>query len=190
MLDIKVSPDEIWEFFQVNKDRLSNEMYLIAEDDLDCIEVYVAAEKGLPYFTVEVDGDITFKEPTVSELDAVKTYQKILKGIGQSSKESRNKGSEDEFDLPFEESDIDIAIERNDEIHMAAYDYLSILLQEDPEAFGFDLDEIETFTLTIEKMLLDNFAILVEHPKMNEEGTKVLSQYSIDFDEDDFDQVL
>lgn len=184
MLDIKVTPEEIWEFLNANQKRLLDEMFLVAEDDTNCIEVYVTFENTVSYFKVYIFDEVILEEPVVSSKDAMQTYYKIISRFDYDKK-----GSEDKNKIDDEGLDFDEALERIDEIEMAAYDYLTTLLQAPPEDFGMDLQEIDDFSIEVEKLLLNTFGILVDHPRLDENSEKVISKYSIEFNEDEFEYV-
>lgn len=197
-VDIHVPADAVWEFFQESKNRLSNEMVLIAENTDTEYAVYLTEENDLPVLAVAKGDEKTeYKEPCVSEDDcatvAKKFYTRYLFPVMITD------GKYVPEDIPDEEDDDetwmdmeDIMYERNDELRLAMADFLAIVLQEGDndgtnvlEAYGYEaVDEILDGVL---KELSDDYGFRIYRPMIvtEESGCEVFTEFP--YDEYDID---
>jgi len=146
---IYIQAGDLWSYFVQNKATLEDTMHLVATDEGSGIEIYLTEDGEYPYFVVELNDTIEYEEDTVSQTDAENTYQRILRFY-----------LPDDDDYPFDESDL----ERMDEIHEAAIEFLTVLLECDPEEACIDETDIENFVSYSEEYLAEVHGFSVRHP--------------------------
>lgn len=151
-----VSSGDIRKFYDENRFALKDEYRLVAEDDDVGVEVYITEENGHPYFTVEVDGTVEYEAQASSETEIETVYAQLLNLYISED------GEED-----FSEEDL----ERISEINSATYDYLSVLLECEPESC-FDDDCIDEIVSSVEELLCDVYGLSVRHPTAD--GNRVI----------------
>lgn len=139
-VNIHVPADEVWSFFQKNKDRLKEEMVAIAENDDTDYAVYLTEDYGYPtFFVCKGDADPEYEEGAISADDCSKTaekcYSQYLFPVFVNSQKSilggDNEAVEEEEDNVQEVQDI--MYEREDELRMALCDFLQVVLLDDEE---------------------------------------------------------
>lgn len=123
-----VEPHDVWEFFLSNEERLSNELVVIAEDESRDIEVCMTEDGSFPMFIVLDGSEVQDKcwglnkESTENALKEI--YDKI----------STDEDVSNEYVEPNDEVEIfrgdyeDKIYEREDELYLAAADFLSVVL--------------------------------------------------------------
>lgn len=152
-----VSVGEIRKFYNENRFALQSEYRLVADEAEVGAEVYITEEEGLPYFTVEVDGIVEYESKASSEAEIEKVYSQLL-------------------NLYICETDSDEVLDAEDldrlgEIHSATIDYLSVLLECEPDEC-FDDDCIEEIASAFEEYLYDAYGFSIRHPIVD--GDKVI----------------
>lgn len=150
-----ISVEEIRKFYNENRLSLQKEYRLVANQEEAGIEIYLTEENGFPYFTVEMEGGVEYEASASSELEIEKVYAQLLNLYI----------CEDEEDFGVDD------LERIDEINTATYDYLSTLLECDPENC---LDEscIEEIASLVEEILYNVYGLSVRHP--TEDGERII----------------
>ena len=145
-----VTSDELWDYFSENREALAKEYQMIASDEEQGVEIYLAEDRGFPCFSVEVDGEEVYTIETYSCLDAEKTYDQLL----------------DMYVYPDVSGyeDIESANDRAQEVTCAVEDMLWILLEEDPLSAGISLQDIDEIAFLIEQYLFDQYGLSVRHP--------------------------
>jgi len=53
-----ITVDELWEYFSEHRKALANEYQVIASDEDQGVEIYVAEDGGFPCFSVGVNGGV------------------------------------------------------------------------------------------------------------------------------------
>lgn len=168
-MTIHVSPEKLWSFFTENRQSLSNNYMLIAEDKEGLVEVYLTEENGFPYLRVEIDGLCEYERNSVSKLDAEEEYKEILSV----------------FFCPDGDGDGDGVLSRDDimrlnEIQEAAYEFMSVLTEESSEESLISEDEIDDIVSTLIEYLAEEHDIRVRYPTViddDESGLPVVVQY-------------
>ncbi len=150
-----VSVDEIKSYFNTNKINLRDEYRLVAEEEEDGIEVYITSEDDLPYFTVELDGTVEYEVKASSEAEIKTIYSQLLNLFIFG------------YETGLEEDDL----ERLTEIRNATIDYLSVLVEGDPEDY-FDDNCIEEIASAFEEYLYDAYGLSTRHPIVD--GGKII----------------
>lgn len=160
--------NSIWDLFCENRDRLSKELVLIAEDDELGLEVCVTEENGALLFVVLDGGQIEFKGSRYDRTSSEATLQFIYDSFFKSSKtESEEVNvSRDDYE--------DKIYEREDELYLAAADFLSVLLCKD--------DPFEVQDLHGEEFI-DEFVDYICEYLRNECGISVYRPVIIDLDD-------
>lgn len=152
-----VSVDEIRKFYNENRFALQSEYRLVADEAEVGAEVYITEEEGLPYFTVEVDGVVEYEAKASSEAEIERVYSQLLNLYI----------CEAESDEILDAEDLD----RLGEIHSATIDYLSVLLECEPDEC-FDDDCIEEVASAFEEYLYYTYGFSIRHPIVD--GNKVV----------------
>lgn len=133
-VDVHIPANEVWSFFQKNKDRLTEEMVVIAENTDTEYAVYLTEDYGYPTFFV-CKGDLPpeYEEGAINPKDceqtAKKCYAQYLYPVQVNSEKSFPP-------FPPEEDDSRLALqrmkdeeyEREDELRLALCDFLQIVL--------------------------------------------------------------
>lgn len=147
-----IAVDEIRKFYNENKTALMDEYRLVADEEDAGVEVYITQEDGVPYFVVEVDGNNEYEAKASSESEIETVYAQLLNLYV----------TEDNADEVFDEDDID----RIQEIHDATIEYLSVLLECEPDEC-FDDDCIEEIASAFEEFLYDAYGFSIRHPTVD-----------------------
>lgn len=148
---------EIRKFFGENKSGLQDEYRLVAEEKSIGVEIYITEDEGLPYFLVEVDGKVKCEAKASFDSQIEEIYSLLLEHYL----------CEEESDEVLSSKDLD----RLEEIRFATIDYLSILLECNPEEC-FDDDCIEEIASAFEEYLYDAYGFSVRHPIAD--GNKII----------------
>lgn len=137
--EIGLKPNQVWEFYNKNLARLSDEMVSIAKNGHTGYEIFLTEEENVPMFSVYKDDKMIYEEGAVSEADTEKTvreiYQKYLLPMVVVISKDQKQTKEKEEEEP-EESDTrldreDQIYEREDAIYMAFQDFLQVLTEDD-----------------------------------------------------------
>lgn len=156
-VDIHIPADEVWSFFQKNKDRCSKEMIAIAENTDTEYAVYLTEENGYPSFSVcKGDGEPEYEEGAISENDCTDTakrcyLQYLFPVIVRDDKTTilEEEDSEDGFET---RQDMEDAMyEREDELRLALCDFMQVALRED----GDGTDIMDTYGVDMVDDILD-----------------------------------
>lgn len=158
--NIHVPADEVWSFFQKNKDRLEKEMVAIAENDDTDYAVYLTEDCGYPtFFVCKGDADPEYEEGAVSEDDCSKTARKCysqylfpVSVCSQKSFQEDDDNDENETGDSAQEMQ-DLVYEREDELRMALCDFLQVVLLDDEE----NSDIESTYGSAMIDEILDHF---------------------------------
>lgn len=159
-VNIYVPADEVWYFFQKNKDRLEKEMVAIAENDDTEYAVYLTEEHGYPtLFVCKGDADAEYGEGAISADDCLKTARKCysqylfpVSVCSQKSFQEDDDNDENETEDSAQEMQ-DLAYEREDELRMALCDFLQVVLLDDEE----NSDIESTYGSAMIDEILDHF---------------------------------
>lgn len=144
--------EEIRKFYNENRLSLQKEYRLVANQDDAGIEIYLTEENACPCFIVEMDGSIEYEASASSDLEIEKVYTQLLN-----------------LYICEEESDFSVDdLERIDEINFATCDYLSTLLECDPENC-LDENDIEEISSLVEEILYNEYGLSVRHPTVDGE---------------------
>lgn len=146
-MTIHIQPEDIWEYFHRNKKSLGEKYALVAEDHENGVEIYVTEEGGMPYFRVEVTGAVEAEADSVSKANAESNYKELLNMFISEYGDGVFSGDE---------------LERLDEIHSAAEDFLGVLVNE--EGVEFSEEDVDYIVAVVEGTLSEEFGIAVYHP--------------------------
>lgn len=192
---IHLSAYDVWQFFESNIERLGKEMVCIAENVNTGYSVYLEEKSGIPFFKVFRDEEFEYGEAATCALEcreiATKVYRKYLFPVTVMSDYGDDLPAEP---APLDEEDQiemldDIIYERDDELHLAAMDFMSTLLNVTP-------DEVEQLTYEgfcddfirkIGKMLAEEESISIYHPTWtpDETGVQFFNEYPyLDIDDE------
>ncbi len=145
----EITVDKLWEYFTENKSSLANSYHLVASDKLQGVEIYLAEEKGFPFFSVEVDGEEVCASGTESRMEAETVYKNLL--AVYISAEWDDIGGDGAC--------------RDMEISNAVEDLLRVLLEADPrEDAGLTDEDMRDVALLVENYLFEQIGISVYHP--------------------------
>lgn len=139
---VHIPADEVWSFFQKNKDRCSGEMIAIAENTDTEYVVYLTEEDGYPLFSVcKGDDEPEYEEGAISVQDCTDTakhcYMRYLLPVVVGNDETAILEEDEEL----ARQDIeDIMYEREDELRLALCEFLQVVLQEGKD--GVDVMDI------------------------------------------------
>lgn len=141
--EIGLKPNQVWDFYNKNVARLSDEMVSIAKNDHTGYEIFLTEEESVPMISVYKDDKLVYEEGAVSEADTEKTvreiYQKyLLPLVAVVSKEPKKEEAtteEDGEEVSDEEmtrlDQEDQIYEREDAIYLAFQDFLQVLAEDD-----------------------------------------------------------
>lgn len=166
---VHVQPEELWDFFNKNKQSLSDNYMLIAEEQESLVEVYLTEEKGLPYLRVEVDGRSEYERDSVSRLDAEEEYKKILSVLFCPDVAEDGDGV---FSLD--------DIMRLNEVWGAAYKFMAVLTGEPSTESMISKDDIDDIVCDLVEYLAAQHGIQVRYPTIVEDddsGLPMVVQY-------------
>lgn len=151
-----IASGKLWNYFVKNKEALEKEYHRIAVNGDGDVEIYLAREKGFPYFSVEVDGEQVYTAETVSSLDAETTYEELLSLYITPD--------EGEVEDDFQYDDLDEDEERVTDITCAMEDLLQVLLDADPYKVGMSPQQVDELVSIVEQHLYDDYGFSVRHP--------------------------
>nr|DAZ22990.1 MAG TPA: hypothetical protein [Caudoviricetes sp.] len=159
-VNIHVPADEVWSFFQKNKDRLEKEMVAIAENDDTDYAVYLTEDYGYPtFFVCKGDDEPEYEEGAISADDCLKTARKCysqylfpVSVCSQKSFQEDDDNDENETEDSAQEMQ-DLVYEREDELRMALCDFLQVVLLDDEE----NSDIESTYGSAMIDEILDHF---------------------------------
>lgn len=202
---IHVPADEVWSFFQKNKDRLSEEMVLIAENEETEYSLYLTEEDGLPLFSMcKGDDEPEYEEGAINEKDCADTAKQccvkyLMPVIVNSSKGYGGVWNEEEDDIPFSYRDEqeEIIENREWELLFAMADFIITATKDNTCSDGSDY--IDTYGADLVQEILDEvlqklaeeYGLSIYRPMMvndDETGGDMLIEYPYndpaDFEDD------
>lgn len=154
---IHIQPQDVWDFFNKNIKRLSDEMVVIAENTETEYTVYLTEEDGYPLFVVcQGDDDPEYDEGAISPKDCENTAQRCftryLYPVTVTSEKYSIPFDQDDDDAESTKMEMEDAVyEREDELLYAMGDFLQTVLQE-----GVDgSDVVDTLGLDVVNDILD-----------------------------------
>lgn len=156
-VNIHIPADEVWSFFQKNKDRCTKEMIAIAENTDTEYAVYLTEENGYPTFSVcKGDGKPEYEEGAISENDCTDTakrcYLKYLFPVIVRNDKTTILEDEDAEDGFETRQDVEDAMyEREDELRLALCDFMQVALREG----GDGVDIMDTYGVDMVDDILD-----------------------------------
>lgn len=158
-MKIYIPKADIWPYFMQHKMAfLRDDMHLAAESADGSIAIYITMENGFPDFVVERN-EVFEREKVVTSSSRAETetvYEDLLNAYGGDSEAAATSLSDEDG-------------ERVDELYDAAWDFLSILTEDDDALSDVDLD---LFVSSVEEYLFETEGISVRHP-MVEDGAVI-----------------
>lgn len=164
-----VLAEDIVNYFLDHVEDLSKEYQMVASNEEQGVEIYIAEENDFPCFSVDVDGKEVCAIKTCSLIEAEVTYEELY---------AMYVCPDDEFSD--EDKDCD---NRRNEIDSAIEDLLTVLIQEDPYEAGLKPIDIDNIASIVEQYLFDECNISVQHP-MRVDGAIVQYPFGDPEDED------
>lgn len=161
---IHVPADKVWTFFKENKDRLSEEMVVIAENTDTEYAVYLTEEDGFPLFVVcKGASDSEYEEGAINPSDCEETVKRcclrylfpIVVTANETAKEMDGADSDLE-DLTMQEME-DTIYEREDELMLAMGDFLQVVFQECNDG----ADVIDTYGMDLVGEILEDVLMCI-----------------------------
>lgn len=136
-VNIHIPADEVWSFFQKNKERCSKEMIAIAENTDTEYAVYLTEENGYPSFCVcKGDDSPEYEEGAISENDCTDTAKRCFLEylfpvvVTNDRAIPHPELDDDEDELETRQAIEDAIYEREDELRLAMCDFLQVVLCE------------------------------------------------------------
>lgn len=134
-VNIYVAANTAWSFFQNNKDRLSKEMVIIAENTDTQYAVYLTEDNSLPLLSVcKGDAKPEYEECVPTETGcneaAKRLYTQYLFPVMIVDEKKCPSGTQEEPEDLTRQDMEDAQYEREDELALALCDFLSVVLQE------------------------------------------------------------
>lgn len=197
-VQIHLNVYDVWQFFESNIERLGKEMVCIAENTDTGYSVYLEEKSGIPFFKVFRGELFEYGEAATCGLEcrevSKKLYRKYLFPVTvveeQKWDEIPPEPSDDDLppgqDPDDEEAQIeildDIVYERDDELHLAAQDFLSTLLNVTPDEVELMTYEgfCDDFIKKVGKMLAEEESISIYHPTWTPDGETDI-QYFVEY---------
>lgn len=187
MYIINLLPGEVWEFYQKNATKLTEEMALIAKSEPDGHEIYLTEDDGIPLITVAKNGKLVYEEGTISENDTISTVSSIYKKYIYVDEVAPDTDSEcDDANLEREMLDVEI-LEQEDMLGSAFTDFLSVVTNFDYKEVDEFEGEINEMMESVLLMLTNEYGVSVYRPMfvMNTDtGKEEFTEYP--YDEYDF----
>lgn len=181
MCVINLLPGEVWEFYQKNATKLTNEMALIADSGAGGYKVYLTEDDGIPLITVTENGDTVYEEGTISEDDTTRTVSSIYKKYIYIDEDTPS----DNSDREMFEAEI---FEQEEVIRSAFAEFLSVVTNFDYQmvlhGFGAEISEMMDSVLL---MLTNDYGVSVYRPMFvvnTDTGEEEFTEYP--YDEYDF----
>lgn len=196
--EIGLRPNQVWEFYQKNAARLTEEMVSIAKNDI--YEIFLTECEGVPLVSVYKNDKMEYEEGAVSASDAEKTvreiYQKYLLPLTVVVTDNKVTSDKKDNRQPEEENEEctigdqqDQIYEREDAIYMAFQDFLQVLTEDDydlKDTFG-DGSEVDEIIDHIVEMLAVDHGLRIRRPMFINDfdtGLEVFCEYP--YEEYDF----
>lgn len=153
-VSVYVKPEQMWEFFQKNEERLLHEMVLVAEDDDTGGSVYLSKEDDEPVLTVWIGGDSPeYEEIIVDEEDCEETTRWLY---------SKYLGAKNECKRPSVTKVEERMIERREkELLSALGDFLMTVTQDTGCADGSEF--LDTYGVSDVSDILDDFLSILAY---------------------------
>lgn len=174
MRNIMVEADEVWGYFQQNKDELRNNAHVIAENDEFGVEITIAEEFGFPYIVVTADGYQYTEEYPASKSDCSAIVRELY-----DTYLTERFFVEEEEETRFDQEDS--ISERELELDEAIMCLLEVILEEDPAMLGANADTIcDDIKEHILEYLARKYALPIRRPMVLEDadtGEEFLSEY-------------
>lgn len=190
--EIGLKPNQVWDFYNKNVARLSDEMVSIAKNDHTGYEIFLTEEESVPMISVYKDDKLVYEEGAVSEADTEKTvreiYQKyLLPLVAVVSKEPKKEETTTEEDggEPSEEEmtrmdQEDQIYEREDAIYLAFQDFLQVLAEDDysiKDTFQEEAEVNEIIDHIVEFLAIDH-GIRIRRPMFIQDTDTGLEEFS------------
>lgn len=184
MLKVFVEPQNVWNYFQQNRERLKGVCDIIAEIELEGVDLQVVLteKNSLPQISIELSES---NEPIVDECiknseiceDTVKTYFKIAENL--SGEEANNCVAKTQI---ADELDFLTVARRETQLLSALKEFMTVAMGYSDDEFEFDIKEEEFTGILdcIENTLYEcGYAIYRPQIIEDDEGNMVLFESSI-----------
>lgn len=187
MHTINLLPGEVWEFYQKNATKLTEEMALIAKSNASGNEVYLTEDDGIPMITVVKNGNTIYEEGAISENDAIRTVSEIYKKYIYDGEDELGHGAEENVaGLSKEMLEVEIS-EQEDAIRSAFADFLSVVTNFNYQEMECLDGEISDMIESVLLMLTNDYSVSVYRPMFvvnTDTGKEEFTEYP--YDEYDF----
>lgn len=175
-MSVSVKPDELWGYFQANKEALKEKYLLVADDPEEDTEIYLTEEEGMPFFLVEIGGNYEAEVASTSKEIAEEYYASLLTLYITEYSDTSGDGE------IFSKKELD----RLDDIQEAAEQFLYVLIGASLSDVGIEEKDIDDIVYLVEEFLCENYRIPVYHPNIvedEESGECFVAPYQFDWDD-------
>ena len=193
-VDIFVPANEVWTFFQGNRNRLEREQVVIAENNNTNYTICLTEEEGFPLFIVSRGESKEYEEDSINEQDCIETAKRCYKTYlfpVTICETDDSEDDEEEEDFLIQQEQEDAIYERDDQLTFAVSDFLQVVLQEGQDgadilsAYGAaKIDEILDMILSL---LAEEYGLMIYRPMFltdEETGDEIYVEYPYDTTED------
>lgn len=174
---IHLKPENVWAFWEKNKERLQKEMVLVAQSDEN--KIYLSSENNLPYIYAYKGETLDGREGMVNRMDASDTaYSFYSKYLVKKSADAPPVSEEDDDEV---EDEMDVIYEREDALAFAFRDFMQVVLEASEEEIDeFSVEDMDSMLDSVLKVLSDtDHNLLIYRPTMmeDENGQEYVEEY-------------
>ncbi len=197
-VEVYVKPKEVWEFFQKNKARLKEEMVLVAENLDTEYAIYLTETNGIPYFAAcKGSAPPEKEEGAISESDCRETATRfytqfllpvIVKDGKTKVEEAKKLNLKEQAELEEQTQLEDEIYVREDELTMAAADFLRVVLMEGDDSSdiidSYGVEMVNEFLDVALEYISGEMCLDVYRPTFieNEDGTEEYVEFPYSYD--------
>ena len=193
-VEIYVPADEVWTFFQGNRNRLKREQVVIAENSNTNYSVCLTEEESLPLFIISRGESKEYEEAAINEQDCFDTakrcYKTYLLPVTVSDDEIQEDEEDDDF-LARQEQE-DAIYERDDQLTFAFCDFLQVVLQEGKDGAEimntYGMTKINEILDIVLSLLAEEYGFMIYRPMFlddQETGDEIYVEYPYELGGDD-----
>lgn len=197
-LKVYLKPDQVWEFFKRNKERLEEEMVEIATNDDTKTAIYLTEEEDHPAIKVYRNDIEQYSEGCVSLPDCEKSMKRIYAKyltplrvvVSETSDEDDDADTDDELSRAEFEDEIEA---REEVIYQAFRDFIDVLTEDNISSLEFtdkDDDSVDHIIDHVIRYLAVECGFRIRRPMIlydEDNKQEVCTEYpyeEYDFDDD------
>lgn len=198
-LKVYLKPDQVWEFFKRNKERLEEEMVEIATNDDTKTAIYLTEEEDHPAIKVYRNDIEQYSEGCVSLPDCEKSMKRIYAKyltplrvvVSETSDEDDDADTDDELSRAEFEDEIEA---REEVIYQAFRDFIDVLTEDNISSLEFtdkDDDSVDHIIDHVIRYLAVECGFRIRRPMIlydEDKKQEVCTEYpyeEYDFDDDE-----